>query len=234
MTNIQLDLEVQPRTTFGKNSNRRLRADGQIPAVVYGGERDPAPIQLSARTLGDLMRNAGDNAIFLLKLAGTKKVRHVMIKEHQIDAISGKTIHLDFQRIDLDQKVVVTVAVELEGTPEGVRKEGGVLDFVTREIEIECLPTQIPSTLVVDVSELGIGDHVEVSNLVVPEGVEILDDPGRTIAAVAIPQEIEEEPEEEEEGLLIEGEGEEPERIGRTREEEGEEGEAEAEAEAEG
>lgn len=219
MTMQQLELEVELRTEFGKNANRRVRAAGNIPAVVYGGDHEPAAIVLGQRRLRELMKTGGDNPVFLLKLAGTDQSRHVMIREHQMDPVTGRSIHLDFQRVVLDQVVRVTVPVEIVGTALGVKNEGGILDFVTREVEIECLPTQIPESLAADVSGLHVGDHLEAEHLALPEGVKLLEDEERVIVSIAAPK-AEEVDEDDEDALLTGAGSAEPERIGRTREDE--------------
>jgi large subunit ribosomal protein L25 len=181
----ELNLEVHPRTESGKNVNRRLRAQGLVPAVVYGGGKDPMPVQLDRRTLLDLLRSTGDNPIFLLQLAGTDKNRHAMIREMQVHPVSRRVLHVDFQRVLMTEKVKVAVHVELHGTPVGVKVDGGLLDFVTRELHVSCTPDRIPARISVDVSALHIGQHVEAHEVQLPEGVELLDEPGRVIASVA-------------------------------------------------
>lgn len=211
----ELRIEVNKREEFGKNANRRLRATGEVPAVVYGAGKDPVSIQVHKKTLHDLLRDGhGDNAVFLLKLAGTSQERHTMIRDMQVDPITREIIHIDFQRVLLDQAVRVSVAVDLVGTPIGVRNEGALLDFVTREVEIECLPGDIPEMLSVDISELHVGQHVEAGDLELPEKVQLMTEPERVLAAVAHPRVKAEEEEAEEEGL-IEAATEEPEVIGR-------------------
>jgi large subunit ribosomal protein L25 len=181
----ELNLEVHPREERGKNANRRLREQGLVPAVVYGGGKEPMPVQLDRRTLLDLLRSTGDNPIFLLQLAGTEKSRHAMIREMQVHPVSRRILHIDFQRVLMTEKVKVAVHIELQGTPVGVKVDGGLLDFVTRDLHVTCTPDKIPAKLVVDVSGLHIGQHVEAKEVALPEGVELLDEPGRVIASVA-------------------------------------------------
>jgi large subunit ribosomal protein L25 len=224
----EMTMQVQERTALGKGPNRRLRSGGKIPAVVYGGGKRPVPIEVDRRELRDLLRqSSSENAVFLLKLGDTGKSRHTMIREIQMDPVSRKIVHVDFQRVSMSEKVRVMVAIQLQGTPSGVKDEGGVLDFVTREVEVECLPSDIPPHLGVDVSALEIGEHVEASDLQVPETVTLLEDEERVIASVGHPRILEVEEEEEE---LLEAELEEPEVIGRGKEEEEEEGEEEGES----
>lgn len=178
----ELTIEVQPRETTGKNANRRVRARGKIPAVVYGGGKESVAIEVDRKTFIETMRpGVGENPLFLLRLGD--KERRAMIRDIQVDPVSRMVIHIDFQRVVMDQKVRVTVPVELTGTAQGV-KEGGMLDFVTREVHIECLPGEIPKSIEHDVSNLQIGEHVEAKDLRLPEGVVLLDEPERVLAAL--------------------------------------------------
>jgi len=221
-------ITVVKREHVGGGVSRKLARRGQIAAVVYGAGRDSVPIQVDRKSVLELIKHSGsENAVFLLKMSGTKQERHAMIRDMQVDPVSRRILHIDFQRILMDQAIRVQVAVELVGTPAGVRNEGGILDFVTREVEVECLPGDIPKSLPVDISHLHIGQHVEVHELEVPEKVTVLDEPDRTLAAVGAPRVIEEPEEELGEELLLEAEMEEPEVIGRGKE--GEEEEAESE-----
>jgi large subunit ribosomal protein L25 len=216
----ELTLEVQPRAERGKNANRRLRRDGKVAGVVYGMGQPPRTVQLDRRQIVTMLREgATENSIFLLRMEGSED-HHTMIRELQVDAIDRRILHIDFQRIDLAQTVTVKVEVEIVGVPEGVKNEGGMIDFVTREVEVECLPTQIPDKLVLDVSELHIGQHAEAGALTLPEGVVLADDPHRVIVAVSVMKAEEEKPAE---GALVEAEKAEPEVIGRGKGEEGEE-----------
>lgn len=200
----ELSIEVQTRAEMGKNANRRLRATGQIPAVVYGDDKDPVAIKVEQRKIEELLRNAegGENSVFLLKVAGTKNSRHTMIRDRQVDPIRGNTLHIDFQRINMAEKVHVTVPIEIQGLAQGVRVQGGILDFVTREVELECLPANIPPHLGVDVTDLDVGDHLEAGQIEVPEGVEMLLDPSRVILSVHALRIEETEGEDEDEGLI--------------------------------
>ena len=183
-----IELHVEKRSTIGKNEARRARANGKVPAVVYGAKKPAIPISVDRKALTDAFRGgAGENAIFLLKLGGTDQARHAMIKELQQDPVSRKPLHIDFVRIEMTSKIRVKVSVEVVGVAAGVKTEGGILDFVTREIEVECLPGNIPKHMPVDVTALSIGDALRVSNLVAPEGVTIVDDPEKVIVHVTHP-----------------------------------------------
>ncbi len=213
----EIVLEVHEREAMGKNANRRLRAGGQVPAVVYGAGQDPAAIRVQEHKVVEILKTgSGGNTVFLLKLHGTDKKRHAMIRELQSDSLTGEMIHIDFQRILMDQKVKVQVPIELAGEAEGVKTDGGLLDFVTRVVEVECLPNKIPTHVALDVAPLHIGQHVEAGELELPEDVSLLMDPERVIVSVAIRKVVEEEVVGEgEEDLLIEAESEEPEVIQR-------------------
>lgn len=183
-----IELTVEKRSTKGKNEARRTRAAKRIPAVVYGAGKETVPITVDTRALSDAFRGgAGENAIFLLKLQGSDQSRHAMIKEFQRDPVTRRPVHLDFVRVLMDTKIRVGVPVEIVGIARGVKVDAGILDIVTREIEVECLPGNIPDHLPVDVTDLGIGDALRVSAIQAPEGVEILEDPERVVAHVAHP-----------------------------------------------
>lgn len=217
---IETTLEVHPRDAAGKNANRRLRAAGQLPAVVYGAGKAPVPIQVETRKVEDLLRLAsGENTVFLLELAGTGKSRHTMIRELQSDSLNGELIHIDFYRVQMDQKVRVAVPVEIVGEATGVRNEAGLLDFVTREVEVECLPAAIPNGIELDVSSLHVGQHVEAGELELPDDVTLMEDEERVIVSVVVKRAAHLDEEEEEEEDLLTAAAAEPEVIGRTEEE---------------
>jgi large subunit ribosomal protein L25 len=216
----ELTLEVQQRKETGTGPNRRLRKAGLLPAVVYGGGKEPVSIQVEQKSVHRLLREVGgENAVFLLKLAGTGKSRHTMVRKIDVDPISRQISHVDFQRIDMAKTVKVQVQLEITGEPIGVKTEDGVLDFVNRTVEVECLPAKIPAVIEVDVSDLHLGQHLEASDLAIPEGVDILDDLTKVIVSIAHAR-VSEVEEEVEEDLLLEGEAAEPEVIGRGKEDE--------------
>jgi large subunit ribosomal protein L25 len=180
-------IEVKQREDIGTNASRRLRSQGLIPAVVYGGGKDTVAIHVDRKGLLEKLKGhaATDNTIFLLKMADSGKERHAMIRHLQIDPMSRSVVHIDFQRIVMSEKVRVQVPIELVGTAFGVKTEGGVLDFVTREIHIECLPGDIPKHIDLDVSDLHVGQHVEAASLTLPKGVTLLDEGDRVIVSLA-------------------------------------------------
>jgi large subunit ribosomal protein L25 len=177
-------IEVQARETKGKNANRKTRAASKIPAVVYGGGKESVSIELDRKTFIESMRGRGEekNPLFLLKLGD--KERHAMIREIQTNPLSRQVIHIDFQRVLMDQKVRVAVPIELVGVAHGVKVEGGMLDFVNREIHVECLPGDIPKHIEHDVTEMRMGQHLEAKDLALPEGLTLLDEPERVIASL--------------------------------------------------
>ena len=181
----ELTIDVQKREKTGKGSNRRARSGGLIPAVVYGGGKDSVSIQIDRKSMLDLMKKAGsENPIYLLKLTDSGNERHAMIREVQIDPISRQVLHIDFQRVMMDQKIRVQVPVELVGVSYGVKTQGAVLDFVTREVQVECLPGDIPKHIELDITELHAGQHAEASALKLPDGVTLLDEADKVIVSI--------------------------------------------------
>src|SRR5262245_39207523 len=188
-----IELAVEKRSTIGKGEARRSRAAGRIPAVVYGAGKPNVPISVDRKALSDAFRGgAGENAIFLLKLSGSDQSRHAMIREMQRDPVSRKPLHIDFVRVLMDVKITVKVPVEVSGVARGVKTDGGILDLVTREFDIECLPSNIPAHRTVDVTALGIGDAIRISQIPAAEGVVIVDNPEKVVAHVAHPTREEE------------------------------------------
>lgn len=223
-----LVITVQTRDDFGKSASSRIRREGHIPAVVYGGDRPAVPIVVEETAVKEVLSQAaGENTIFLLKLPNSKEQRETMIKEIQKDPISGKFLHIDFIRITRGHKVHVMVPVELTGDCLGIR-QGGRMDFVTRELGVEVLPREMLDKITVNVSDLDIGDNVVVGDLQdrLPPSGKFADDPQRVVVLVEAPRGLGLE-EEEAEGELVIEEAEEPELIrrGRGEEGEGEEGE---------
>jgi len=216
-----INVEVEGRTDTGKNACRRIRAAGRIPANVYGLGLPPFAVAVNPRSIDDVLKmGSGRNTIFRLSLAGGKETRDVMLREMQRDPVSGKLIHVDFARVDLSKPVTVSVPVQLEGEAEGVKNEGGIMDFVQRTVEVSCLPLEIPDQVTVDVSELHLNQNLAVKDLSFGEGITVLDDPASIVAVVVASRaEIAEEAvteEPEEEGA------EEPEVAGKGKEAEGE------------
>jgi large subunit ribosomal protein L25 len=199
-------LAVESREPDGSRAARRLRRTGKVPGVVYGGGEDPMPIEVDARELRLALAHAG--AVLNLTIDGAG-ASPVVLKDLVRHPVTGLTTHLDLLRVRLDKPIHATVGVELEGTEDAPgAKEGGVLAQITRELEIEALPTDIPDVIRHDVSAMVIGDTVTVEALTAPSGVTILTDPEAVVATLTPPRlQLEEEEELEEETELV-GEGE--------------------------
>lgn len=192
-----------------KGAARRLRRSGSIPAIVYG-HGEPTAISIDAREFGTKFRHISESTIITLD-AGEQKFE-VLIKDYQEDVINGRILHIDFYEIEAGKAVRTHIPVHIEGSPKGVR-EGGILEHPLYELEIECLPKDLPEDLKVDVSELEIGDSLHIADLQPPEGVTILSNPDQVVALVSMPR-VEVEPEaaeEEEEVEAAEAEAEEEE-----------------------
>jgi len=188
-----LNLKGERREGVGKSVTRKLRQAGRIPAVYYGRGEEPMPLVVSLRDLLDLIERAeGSNVIVDLKVEGdTGADKKALIREIQRDPVGGNILHLDLQHISLTERITVEVPVVLVGTPTGVKDGGGILEHLLREVEVECLPTDIPARLEADVTALQIGDSLHVSDLR-EDRVTIKTEAGRAIAAVVPPEVLEE------------------------------------------
>jgi len=186
-------LNGEPRTGVGKSVTRKLRAAGRIPAIYYGRGEAPLPIVVNAKEVDTLLHGAsGANVIVDLMVTGAAAAdRKALIREIQRDPVQGTILHLDLQHISLTERITVEVPIELVGVPIGVKDGGGILEHLLREVEIECLPTDIPAHLDVDVTALNIGDSLHVSDIKA-ERVVILTEADRAIAAVVPPTVLEE------------------------------------------
>jgi len=199
-------LEVESRETTGSTAGRRMRRDGKVPGNVYGLDRPPFKVSVNPRRIDEVLRlGSGVNTMFKLALAGENKTRDAMIKELQRDPVTDLPVHVDFIRVDPTKTVQVSVPVHLVGTPEGVKNEAGVVDFVNRVVQVECLPTHIPEHFDVDISALHINQHVSMSDLSIGVGVKLLDDPEQILAVVVAPR-VEEVAAVDEEAEAAEGE----------------------------
>ena len=182
---------AESRTETGKNVNRRLRTRGLIPGVLYGAKKEAVPVAVSPKEITTILRSkTGENTLFDLEIGGSR--RKVILKEFQVEPIKGSLLHADFYEVALDKKIEVSVHVEVVGVPVGVKVEGGLLDFVTRELEIECLPADIPEKITVDVSELGMNQSIRVSDIKVPDKVTMLSDAELVVVHVVAPRAEEE------------------------------------------
>jgi large subunit ribosomal protein L25 len=163
---MEATLEATTRDSFGKNEARRTRRDGRVPAVLYGGSSQPAiAIAVEPRALLKILHSeSGQNTLISMKLAGTGDTR-VLVKDFQIDPVTHAVLHADFFRVAMDRLLQVTIPVTVHGEPKGVKQQGGVLEFVRREVVIECLPGDIPEHIVIDVSELMLHEGVRVRDV---------------------------------------------------------------------
>jgi large subunit ribosomal protein L25 len=190
----RVSLSAQERTGVGKSGARRARRDGFVPAVLYGRGRTPRALSVGRKDLVSALRTAGRNALIDLRIAqdGESQAETVMIEEIQRDQIRREILHIDLHLISLTEALDVNVPVVLTGTPEPVTSGTGILEQLRREVEVRCLPTQIPDRLTIDVSALQVGDSLHVRDLKVGEGIEVLTPPEEVLAAVVAPA-VEEE-----------------------------------------
>lgn len=222
-------LQSEYRKDSGKSVARKLRQQGRVPAIVYGHKQEPVTLSVKEHDLKRILINHGESAIIDLAVEGPEtKSFNAIIREVQTHSATGRILHVDFQRIRLDEKIRTEVSIALSGNPVGVKETGGILEHGLRDASIICVPTAIPEEIVLDVSGLAIGDSIRLADITgdFPD-VEFLDDPETTIATV-VPPAAEEKPEAEEEEL--EEGAEEPELISKEKKEEAEEsGEAKEE-----
>jgi large subunit ribosomal protein L25 len=180
-----------PRTgKFNKNAARRVRVSGQIPAVVYGAGIDPVAVAVDPRIITKILHSdTGHNSIFDLDVTGAGPAK-AMIVDWQYEPIKGKLLHIDLKRIAMDKTMTVSVPIQLVGIPVGVKNQGGILEHVLREISVECLPTDIPSHLDVDVSNLELNGYIHVSDLPHSGNLKFLADDTATVAHVTLIKEV--------------------------------------------
>ena len=229
-------LEATPRTRFGKNEAGRMRREGLVPSVLYGGATDESgrpqaqPISVEPKSLLRILHSqSGANTVITLKLGAESP--KVMLKEFQLDPLTHAVLHADFYRIAMDKAIAVTVPVVLRGEAPGVKQQGGLLDFVHREIEIECLPADIPQNIEVDVSGLMLNQAVRLRDILGTMAWKPVSDPDIMIAHVVSPKaEAEPEPTEAEAAAATPAE---PEVIKKGKLEKEDEGEAEAKVKTE-
>jgi large subunit ribosomal protein L25 len=181
---IETVVAAEARESRGKNEARRVRVNGRIPAVIYGAFQDPRAISLNPKDILRIIHSkTGHNSIFDVEVSGAEKTP-VIVADEQYHPVKGTLMHIDLKRIDLTRKLRVSVPVHVSGDAKGVKQQGGVLDIVTKTIEIECVPDDIPDQFDVDVTDLMIGTNIRVSDLPVKEGVRVLTAPEAVIAHV--------------------------------------------------
>lgn len=189
-----LNIVADPREDFGKNASRRLRRNGRVPAVLYGGSAQPLPVIVDPREISPVIHSeSAHTAIFNVEVRG-KEPGRAMLKDWQVDPIDGRLLHVDLVRITAQTKLHLKLPIHLTGEAQGVKVQGGILEFVLREVEVECLPDEIPQHITVDVTELTIGRHMRVSDLQLDSGVKVLSDPAQVVVHVVALKAEEEKP----------------------------------------
>ena len=184
---LKFEMEATVREKTGKGIARKLRAQGMIPAILYGPGSTPVPLAINAFDFQKLLTRAkGERIIFTLNLKknGTSEQRLALIKEFQFHPVNDSVQHIDFYEVSMDRELHVEVPVKLVGKAKGVEVEKGVLEIKRRTLEVACLPTNIPDEIEVDVSELGLGEAIHIGDIEPPEGVRIVDPPRLTIVTV--------------------------------------------------
>ncbi|MBI3493562.1 MAG: 50S ribosomal protein L25 [Acidobacteria bacterium] len=182
-------LEATPRETFGKNEARRTRRDGKVPGVLYGGDKKEAtPIAVEPRALLKILHSeAGQNTLISLKLAGTGDTR-VLVKDFQLDPVTHQVLHADFYRVAMDRVLQVTIPVIVKGEAAGVKQQSGVLEFIRREIVVECLPADIPEHVEIDVSNLMLHQGIRVREIPTSPKWKAVSDPDMMLVHVIMPK----------------------------------------------
>jgi large subunit ribosomal protein L25 len=190
---MEVVLEATVRETFGKNEARRTRREGRVPAVVYGASgdgtsRNATAIAVEPKALNKILHSeAGQNTLISLKLAGAGDAK-VLVKQYQLDPVTHQVLHADFYRVAMDRVIQVTIPIIVKGEPKGVKQQGGVLEFIRREIEIECLPGDIPEHIEVDASELMLHQGVRVREIATDPKWKPISDPDLMLVHVIMPK----------------------------------------------
>ena len=205
----QVELDAAVRENLGSSESRKMRMHGLVPAVLYGRSENPVHLKVSLLSLRKAIAK-GENVILSIKVDGKGKT--AMVKELQYDPVEDEIIHVDFYRVSLQEKININVPIEIVGVAKGAKEKGGVLDEILREIEVRCLPKDIPKTIPIEVTQLDIGDSVLAGSLKAPGGVEILTPPDSLVVVVIAPTILKEEKPVEEVAA-------EPELIGKEKEE---------------
>lgn len=190
----QIIVEAAPRETRGKNAARRIRVSGQVPAVLYGGKEGAQALAVNTKQVSAILRSAsGHNTIFKVKTQDAEMP--AIVKDWQVDPVKGTLLHVDLLRIAMDVRMKVKVPVHVFGEAQGVKLQGGVFEMVIREVEIECLPSDIPTEFRMDISNLMMGMQLRASDIQVdPEKIKMLTDPARVLAHVVALRVEEEKP----------------------------------------
>lgn len=180
----EITVAAEVRASRGKNEARRTRRAGQIPAVVYGAFQEPVSVAVNPRDILKIVRSGtGFNTIFNLAIAGGENTP-VMVVDQQVDPVRGNLLHADLKRIDLTKRIRISVPVHVTGEPAGVKVDGGLLEIITRAIEIECLPDEIPESYTLDVSELMMGQSKRASDVALAGSIKLLSSPDTVVAHI--------------------------------------------------
>jgi len=183
-------LNVTQREQIGKGSCRKLRAKGLIPGIIYGHKFDNLPIYMEKKAIKEALKKVGESSIIELNIAGKEKI-NALIKDYQLDPVTDDILHVDFYAIHADERITLEIPLHFVGEPIGVKQSGGILEIIMREIEIECLPADIPEHIEVDLSPLNIGNEILVSDLKLSEKIKVLNKSNSVIALVSAPEEEE-------------------------------------------
>lgn len=190
----QVKLSATRRTGTGRSAVRRIKAQGAVPAIIYGGKDKPEPLQVSRRDISLMLsRASGENILVELEIDGEKGGRLALVQEVQHAPLGGDILHVDFHAVSMNEMIEADVPLEPTGTAEGVKTFGGLLEQALRSLEIECLPKDLPDVITVDVSHLNIGDAIHVREIPLPEGVTTRIPADLTVFSVLAPT-VEEEP----------------------------------------
>jgi len=204
---MSLTIKALKREAFGKNASYRIRREGRVPAVLYGQGLDTVPLALDKKDIiGILKSDSGENTLF--KVGFEAELRDAMIKSFQTDPVSDEILHVDLIQISMDKAIRVFVPVEHTGEAIGVKAEGGFVDFVTRELEVECLPKDIPEAIRIDISELHLHQSLKVADIAPLPGVKFISEPTSVVILIQVPHE--EKVEEKKEGEEVAVAAEEP------------------------
>ncbi|MCK4430000.1 MAG: 50S ribosomal protein L25 [Candidatus Aminicenantes bacterium] len=202
---MSFKIKSEIRNVFGKNASRRIRQEGMIPAILYGADTVSIPLTLNKKDVFAILKaETGENTIF--KISFNSETRNTMIKELQKDPVTDEILHADLIQIVMDNVISVSVPIVLVGEAVGVKAEGGFVDFVTREVEIECLPKNIPEQLEIDISSLHLHQSLKVEDLSSPGEITLVTDPNTVVVLIHAPTKEEFEVEEIEEEIVAEGE----------------------------
>jgi large subunit ribosomal protein L25 len=205
---MSFKIKAEKREVFGKNASRRLRKEGIVPVILYGSNEANVPLALEKEALLKILRSeTGENTVF--EVSFNSETRNAMIKDLQLDPVSDEIMHADLIQIAMDKVVRVSVPVVTVGDAVGVKTEGGFVDFITREVEIECLPQEIPEHIEIDISHLHLRQAFKIGDVDIPEGIKLISDPDSILVHIELPtkeEEIEVEKEEEEEVISEEEE----------------------------